>query len=101
MLAPHKEPLTRIESRTPGDTVERLLHLARELIALRCDVIFATSPNAIRAATNATATLRIVGIDLESDPVVSGWAKEPRPPWRNFTSTFLDLPPERPVRARR
>ena len=29
-------------SRTPGDTVERLLHLARELIALRCDVIFAT-----------------------------------------------------------
>ena len=79
-------------SRTPGDTVERLLHLARELIALRCDVIFATSPNAIRAATNATATLRIVGIDLESDPVVSGWAKEPRPPWRNFTSTFLDLP---------
>ncbi len=87
-------------SRTPGDTVERLLHLARELIALRCDVIFATSPNAIRAATNATATIRIVGIDLESDPVVSGWAKEPRPPWRNFTSTFLDLPPERPVRAR-
>jgi len=70
-------------SRTPGDTVERLLHLARELIALRCDVIFATSPNAIRAATNATATIRIVGIDLESDPVVSGWAKEPRPPWRN------------------
>jgi len=54
-------------SRTPGDTVERLLHLARELIALRCDVIFATSPNAIRAATNATATIRIVGIDLESD----------------------------------
>ena len=58
-------------SRTPGDTVERLLHLARELIALRCDVIFATSPNAIRAATNATATIRIVGIDLESDPVRS------------------------------
>ena len=29
----------------------------------------------IRAATGATSTIPIVGIDLESDPVASGWAK--------------------------
>src|SRR5438034_10894265 len=45
-------------SRTPGDTVERLLHLARELIELRCDVIFATR---VRGLVDALLTLQVTG----------------------------------------
>ena len=46
-------------SRTPGDTVERLLHLARELIALRCDVIFATR---VTGLFDALLTLQVTGV---------------------------------------
>jgi hypothetical protein len=40
----------------------------------------------------ATSTIPIVGIDLESDPVASGWAKTLNRPGCNFTGLFLDLP---------
>ena len=40
----------------------------------------------------ATSTIPIVGIDLESDPVASGWAKSFGRPGSNFTGLFLDLP---------
>src|SRR5260370_7786798 len=40
----------------------------------------------------ATATNPIVGIDLENDPVSSGWVKSLARPGGNFTGLFLDLP---------
>ena len=40
----------------------------------------------------ATSTIPIVGIDLESDPVASGWAAGLAHPGRNLTGIFLDLP---------
>jgi len=55
-------------------------------------VILATSAYAIRAATTATKTIPVVGIDLESDPVASGWARSLSRPGGNFTGLFLDLP---------
>jgi putative ABC transport system substrate-binding protein len=41
---------------------------------------------------SATSTIPIVGIDLESDPVQSGWAKSLSHPGGNLTGFFLDLP---------
>jgi putative tryptophan/tyrosine transport system substrate-binding protein len=72
--------------------IDRLAGLANELVALKCDVIFAAAPYAIQAAMNATSAIPIVGIDLESDPVATGWAAGLAHPGRNLTGFFLDLP---------
>jgi putative ABC transport system substrate-binding protein len=75
-----------------GDTLDRYDEFARELVALKCSVIFASNPYAIRAALRATSTISIVGIDLESDPIASGLAKSLARPGGNFTGFFLDVP---------
>ena len=74
------------------ETLDRLPHLAKELVDLKCDVIVAGSRYAFVAAMGATSTTPIVGIDLESDPVASGWAKSLGRPGGNLTGLFLDLP---------
>jgi putative ABC transport system substrate-binding protein len=66
--------------------------MAKELVSLRVDAILAVSPTAVRAATDATQTIPIVAVDLESDPVASGWATSLARPGRNVTGVFLDLP---------
>ncbi|MFL6928979.1 MAG: ABC transporter substrate-binding protein [Xanthobacteraceae bacterium] len=81
-----------IETRHYVTAPERLDDIARELVALKCDVIFAAAPYAIQAALRATSAIPIVGIDLESDPVASGWARNLARPGGNLTGLFLDLP---------
>jgi len=81
-----------IETRIYGAMLDQLPNLANELVTLKCDVILAAAPYAIRAATSATSTIPIVGIDLESDPVESGWARSLSHPGGNLTGVFLDLP---------
>jgi putative ABC transport system substrate-binding protein len=82
-----------LEERFPGTTaLDRLDEVARELVALKCTVIFASNPYGIRAATKATSTIPIVGVDLESDPVASGLVKSIARPGGNFTGFFLDIP---------
>jgi putative tryptophan/tyrosine transport system substrate-binding protein len=81
-----------IEMRIYGAALDRLPELANELIALKCDVIFAAAPYAIEAATKATSGVPIVAVDLESDPVASGWVRSLSRPGGNLTGWFLDLP---------
>jgi putative tryptophan/tyrosine transport system substrate-binding protein len=81
-----------IETRIFETTLDRLPDLANELVDLTCNVIVAASRYAFEAAMRATSTAPIVGIDLESDPVASGWAKSLGRPGGNFTGLFLDLP---------
>ena len=82
-----------LEERFPGTTaLDRLDEVARELVALKCAVIFASNPYGIRAATKGTSTIPIVGVDLESDPVASGLVKIIARPGGNFTGFFLDIP---------
>ena len=81
-----------IETRIYGAMLDQLPTLANELVTLQCDVILAAAPYAIRAAMSATSTIPIVGIDLESDPVQSGWARSLSHPGGNLTGFFLDLP---------
>ncbi len=80
-----------VETRFYEGNLDRLPTLAHELVTLQCDVIVATGPEAIRAATRATTTTPIVGIDLESDPVASGWARSLGHPEGNVTGLFLDM----------
>jgi putative tryptophan/tyrosine transport system substrate-binding protein len=82
-----------VTSRRPGAcTLDRLPDLGKELVDLKCDVILAASQYAFVAAMKATTTIPIVGIDLENDPVASGWVKSLARPGGNFTGLFLDLP---------
>ena len=75
-----------IVHRTLADTA------IKEILAQSVDVIFAASPSTIRAAKQATSTIPIVGVDLESDPVASGFVKTLARPGGNVTGYFLDLP---------
>src|SRR4029453_2755255 len=56
---------------------ERFADLAANLVRRRVDVIFARGPHAVIAAKEATPTIPIVGIDLESDPVAAGLGATP------------------------
>jgi len=81
-----------LESRFSEGELGPADEFARELVALNSSVIFASNPYAIRAAMKATQTIPIVGIDLEDDPVASGWAQNLARPGGNLTGVFLDLP---------
>lgn len=73
-----------------ADTEARLRDHALELVGNGVQVIFAANPYAIRAARAATATVPIVGYDLETDPVVAGFAASLARPGGNVTGVFLD-----------
>ena len=80
-----------VEGRYPRSRSEILLELAADLVRLNVDVIFARGPQAA-AAKNATSSIPIVAIDLESDPVAMGFVKTLAHPGGNITGVFLDLP---------
>ena len=71
---------------------EALPGLAADLVRRKVDVIFAIGPAAIRAAGNATRTIPIVALDLESDPVQAGFARSLAQPGGNITGCWLDQP---------
>jgi len=82
-----------VDSRTvPPDKVEQYPDLATRFVAEGVDLIFAVNPYSIAAATKATITIPVVGIDLESDPVAQGWVATLARPGRNLTGVFLDIP---------
>jgi putative ABC transport system substrate-binding protein len=81
-----------LEIRTPGDTVEQYPHLAAGLVAAGVDVILAANPHSLEAVTQATKTIPVVGVDLESDPVARGWVASLARPGGNVTGFFLDIP---------
>jgi len=81
-----------VEARYYETMIDRLAEFANDLVALKCDVIFAGGPYAIEAVTKATSAIPIIGVDLESDPVASGWARSLGHPGSNLTGLFLDLP---------
>jgi hypothetical protein len=60
-----------LDTRYYHGSLERIDEFARELVALKCSVIVAGSPYAIRAVLKETNTIPTVGIDLESDPVAN------------------------------
>jgi putative ABC transport system substrate-binding protein len=74
-----------------GD-LARLPSLATDLVGNRVDVILAAGPPAVQAARAATASVPVIAVDLESDPVASGLAASLARPGGNVTGVFLDFP---------
>ena len=71
---------------------ELLSQAAADLVRLNVNAIFAVGPAALAAVSNATTSIPVVGVDLESDPVAKGYAKSLARPGGNLTGMFLDLP---------
>jgi putative ABC transport system substrate-binding protein len=69
-----------------------LAPMAADLVARQVDLILAISSAAVAAARDATKTIPIVAIDLESDPVGSGFVTNLARPGGNITGVFLDFP---------
>ena len=72
--------------------LSRLSALAADLVNDRVDAILAAGPPAIQAARGATADIPVIAIDLESDPVASGWVKSLARPGGNVTGVFSGFP---------
>jgi putative tryptophan/tyrosine transport system substrate-binding protein len=70
----------------------RIAALAAELAERKIDVILAVSRAAVRASQAASATIPIIALDLESDPVASGLIKSLSRPGGQVTGMFLDFP---------
>jgi len=65
---------------------------AADLVRLNVNAIFAGSPASLAAASKATASIPVIGLDLESDPVAKGYVKSLARPGGNVTGMFLDIP---------
>jgi putative tryptophan/tyrosine transport system substrate-binding protein len=69
-----------------------LAPLAIELTTKRPDVLHGVARPGVIALRGATATIPVVAIDLESDPVASGFVKTLGRPGGHITGVFMDLP---------
>jgi putative tryptophan/tyrosine transport system substrate-binding protein len=76
---------------TEGDP-NKLAPMAADLVAQKVDLVIAIGPAALRALRAATSSIPIVAIDLESDPVKSGFVASISRPGGNVTGMFLDFP---------
>jgi putative ABC transport system substrate-binding protein len=81
-----------IEYRFTNFKPELMQQAASDVVRRKVNVIFAATPDAGAAARNATTSIPIVGVDLESDPLAMGYVKSLARPGGNFTGMFLDLP---------
>ena len=66
--------------------------LVDELGRLHGDVVVLGGPLRIRRAMNITQSTPLVGVDLESDPVASGFVKSLARPGSNVSGVWMDLP---------
>ena len=78
--------------RVANENLSNLPAMAAELVAQGVQTICAVAPAAVRAAREATSSVPIVAMDLESDPVANGWAGSLAHPGGNAAGIFLDLP---------
>jgi putative ABC transport system substrate-binding protein len=91
--AGYREPdnIELIPRAAEGDP-KRIAPLAMELAERKVDVMVPVSPAAIHAALAASASIPIVALDFESDPIASGWIKSLSRPGGQVTGMFFDFP---------
>lgn len=77
-----------LEYRVTGGRAARAREIARELLDLKCDLIFAFEEPAIRALHEARAPTPVVFFAVDFDPVESGLIKSPRRTEANMTGIY-------------
>ncbi len=68
----------------------RTAQFAADLVDSKVDVLFVVGSSAIQEARVRTSTLPIVALDLEADPVASGFVASLARPGGNLTGLFFD-----------
>lgn len=68
----------------------RLPGLITELLYRKVEVLMVVGPEALRLATAATSEIPIIALDLETDPVRSGFIRSWARPGGNVTGLFQD-----------
>jgi len=81
-----------VEHRPTAGEADRYDAAVASVLAAGVDVLVVTSPHGIVAARRRTSRVPIVAVDLESDPVASGFVASLARPGSNLTGLFLDLP---------
>jgi putative ABC transport system substrate-binding protein len=81
-----------LDVRLAGGKSEAFPSLAADLVRQKVDVLVAIGPAALKAARDATDMTPIVVVDLETDPVASGYTRSLSRPGGNVTGLFLDQP---------
>src|SRR5262249_49358096 len=81
-----------IERRSARGERKKYVAMVADLVAAKVDVIVTSGPLVTEIARKATSGVPVVGLDLESDPVASGFAASLARPGGNVTGIFLDLP---------
>ena len=81
-----------IEYRFTNFRPELMTEAARDLVRLNMNVIFAPTPESVAAVRDATRSIPVVALDLESDPLAKGYIKSLARPGGNMTGMFLDIP---------
>jgi ABC-type uncharacterized transport system substrate-binding protein len=88
---PEQNNIELLSRAADGDPT-RIAPLAMELAERKVDVMLAISPAAVHAALAASATIPIIALDLESDPIASGLIKSLSRPGGQVTGVFFDFP---------
>src|SRR5262249_12911742 len=78
--------------RTADNDPTRITPLVAEVVQRDVDVILAQSSVMVQAFRQATRTIPIVALDLETDPVDSGLVDSVTRPGGNITGLFFDFP---------
>ena len=78
--------------RSAQDDLRRLPARVNELIGQGVGVLIVVGAAALKAASEATKTVPIIAIDLETDPVSAGYAASFARPGANVGGLFLDQP---------
>src|SRR5258708_4058100 len=87
---PGEDP--EIVVRIANERLDQLPGMAADLVGQNVQAICAVATPAVRAAHDATSSIPIIAVDLESDPIGSGWATSLAHPGGNIAGIFLDLP---------
>jgi putative ABC transport system substrate-binding protein len=71
---------------------KRIPPLVAEIVSRQVDIILAIGSGMVQAFRPATQTIPIIALDLESDPVASGFVASLARPGGNITGLFFDFP---------
>jgi putative ABC transport system substrate-binding protein len=80
-----------IEWRVRSANAQEIQALAGELVRLRVDAIFAMAPAGVAAAAQATKSIPIVAVDLETDPMAAGFVTSLARPGGDLGGKWVQL----------
>jgi ABC-type uncharacterized transport system substrate-binding protein len=79
-----------VEYRATEGFAERYPKMARELVGLKCDLIFAVGPElAVRALRDAGGSIPVVFLAVDFDPLETGVVKSLSRPEANITGAYI------------